>query len=45
MNPGSPTPGTLSGTLTQATSGGVAVFSDLQIDNPGNGYTLIAEVV
>jgi hypothetical protein len=44
-NPGSPTPGVLSGTTTVATSNGVATFSDLQIDQSGDGYTLIASVV
>ena len=38
-NPGS---GSLSGTLTVNASGGVASFSDLSIDRPGNGYTLTA---
>jgi hypothetical protein len=36
-NPGN---GTLSGTTTVATSGGVADFADLQINQPGTGYTL-----
>jgi hypothetical protein len=38
-NPGG---GTLSGTLTQAASAGVATFSNLSIDKTGNGYTLAA---
>jgi hypothetical protein len=38
-NPGS---GSLSGTLTVSASGGVASFSDLSIDQPGDGYTLAA---
>jgi hypothetical protein len=39
-NPGG---GTLSGTLTQTTNAqGIATFSDLQIDQPGLGYTLVA---
>ncbi len=33
-------PGTLSGTTTVAAVNGVATFSDLSIDQPGNGYTL-----
>ncbi|HET7250882.1 MAG TPA: hypothetical protein VFI79_13615 [Gemmatimonadales bacterium] len=41
-NGGSPTPGTLSGTLTVAANGGVATFSDLSIDRAGSGYTLTA---
>jgi hypothetical protein len=41
-NPGHPGPGTLSGTLTVAAVGGVATFSDLRVDNPGPGYTLVA---
>ncbi len=41
-NGGSPTPGTLSGTLTLAASSGVATFSDLSIDRAGSGYTLTA---
>jgi hypothetical protein len=43
-NPGSP-PGVLSGTLTQTTMSGVATFNDLQIDQAGDGYILIASVV
>jgi hypothetical protein len=38
-NPGS---GKLSGTTTVNTSGGVASFADLSIDQPGIGYTLTA---
>jgi hypothetical protein len=38
-NPGS---GSLSGTLTVNASGGVASFSDLSIDQVGDGYTLTA---
>ena len=34
-------PGTLSGTKTVTAVNGVATFSDLSIDQPGNGYTLI----
>jgi len=34
--------GTLSGTKTVTVSNGVATFSDLSIDQPGNGYTLVA---
>jgi len=37
-----PDGGTLSGTVTVAANHGVAIFSDLSIDKPGNGYTLIA---
>ncbi len=33
-------PGTLSGTKTATAVNGVATFSDLSIDQPGNGYTL-----
>ena len=44
INPGSP-PGVLSGTLVQTTVNGVATFNDIQIDQPGNGYILIASVV
>lgn len=33
-------PGTLSGTTTLSAVNGVATFSDLSIDQPGNGYTL-----
>ena len=38
-NPGS---GTLSGSLSQGASAGVATFSDLSINNIANGYTLVA---
>jgi hypothetical protein len=38
-NPGG---GTLSGTLTVNAVAGVATFSNLSINNPGNGYTLVA---
>jgi hypothetical protein len=38
-NPGG---GSLSGTLTVSASGGVASFSDLRIDQAGDGYTLTA---
>jgi S-adenosylmethionine hydrolase len=38
-NPGG---GTLSGTLTITVSAGVATFSDLSIDQIGDGYTLFA---
>ena len=34
-------PGTLSGTKTVTVVNGVATFSDLSIDQPGNGYTLV----
>ena len=34
-------PGTLSGTKTVAAASGVATFSDLSIDQVGNGYTLV----
>ena len=34
-------PGTLSGTKTVTAVNGVATFSDLSIDQPGNGYTLV----
>ena len=34
-------PGTLSGTKTVTAINGVATFSDLSIDQPGNGYTLV----
>jgi hypothetical protein len=40
-NPGG---GTLSGTLTVTVSGGIATFSDLSIDQVGDGYTLVAAV-
>ena len=36
--------GTLSGTKTVNIVNGVATFSDLSIDQPGNGYTLVATV-
>ena len=36
--------GTLSGTKTVNVVNGVATFSDLSIDQPGNGYTLVATV-
>ena len=35
-------PGTLRGTTTGTTVGGIATFSDLSIDQPGIGYTLVA---
>jgi hypothetical protein len=38
-NPGG---GSLSGTLTVTVTGGVATFSDLSIDQLGDGYTLVA---
>ena len=38
-NPGG---GTLGGTTTLQTSGGVAAFTDLEIDKVGTGYTLVA---
>ena len=34
-------PGTLSGTKTVTVVNGVATFSDLSIDQLGNGYTLV----
>src|SRR5439155_1890730 len=34
--------GTLNGTTTVTVSGGVATFSNLSINNAGNGYTLTA---
>jgi len=34
-------PGTLSGTKTVTAVNGVATFTDLSIDQPGNGYTLV----
>jgi len=37
-----PAGGTLAGTLSAATSGGVASFSNLSIDKLGSGYTLTA---
>ena len=37
-NPGN---GDLSGTTTVTVSGGVAIFSNLSINQPGNGYTLV----
>ena len=40
-NGGTLVPGTLSGTKTVTAVNGVAVFSDLSIDQPGNGYTLV----
>ncbi len=38
-NPGG---GDLSGTSPVATSAGIATFEDLSIDEPGDGYTLVA---
>src|SRR2546427_5888224 len=38
-NPGA---GTLSGTLTVAATQGIATFSNVRIDRPGSGYTLVA---
>jgi hypothetical protein len=43
-NGGTVIPGTLSGTKTVTAVNGVATFSDLSIDQPGNGYTLLATV-
>ncbi|HEX9394496.1 MAG TPA: hypothetical protein VF923_07585 [Gemmatimonadales bacterium] len=40
-NGGLVVPGTLSGTKTVAVVNGVATFSDLSIDQPGNGYTFV----
>src|SRR5205807_485492 len=37
-----PSNGTLSGNTTVTVSGGVATFSNLSINNAGNGYTLTA---
>src|SRR5262249_23816029 len=37
-----PSGGTLAGTATVAAVGGIATFSNLSINNAGNGYTLIA---
>lgn len=37
-----PSGGILTGTLTQTTSGGVAVFADLAVDQPGLGYAFVA---
>ena len=37
-----PASGTLGGTLTVTAVNGVATFSGLTINNPGNGYTLQA---
>ena len=37
-----PSSGTLAGTTTVAAVGGIATFSNLSIDNAGNGYTLAA---
>lgn len=37
-----PASGSLSGTLTVNASGGIAAFSDLSINQPGDGYTLTA---
>jgi hypothetical protein len=41
-NGGTLAAGTLAGTLTVTAVNGVATFSDLSIDQPGNGYTLVA---
>lgn len=41
-NAGLVAPGTLSGTKTVNAVNGVATFADLSIDQPGNGYTLVA---
>jgi hypothetical protein len=40
-NGGTVLPGTLSGTLTVNAVNGVATFSNLSIDQVGNGYTLV----
>lgn len=37
-----PVGGTLGGTTTVSTSGGVATFSNLTLNKPGTGYTLVA---
>ena len=42
-NGGTVLPGTLSGTKTVTAVNGVATFSDLSIDQPGNGYTLVVD--
>ena len=39
-NPGG---GTLAGTTTQSSTNGVATFADLSINNPGAGYSLVAD--
>ena len=39
-----PSGGTLSGTTSRPTSGGVATFDDLSINKPGLGYTLVVTV-
>ena len=41
-NPGTPTPGTLAGTVVVNAVSGQATFGDLSIDNVGVGYTLTA---
>lgn len=41
LNPGG---ATLSGTTTVNARAGVATFSDLKVDRPGTGYTLVARV-
>lgn len=41
-NAGTPTPGSLGGTLTHAAVAGLAAFGGLTIDKVGNGYTLTA---
>ena len=43
-NGGTVVAGTLSGTKIVTLANGVATFSDLSIDQPGNGYTLVATV-
>jgi hypothetical protein len=43
-NGGTLVAGTLSGTKTVNAVNGVATFADLSIDQPGNGYTLLATV-
>ncbi len=43
-NGGTLLPGTLSGTKTVTVVNGVGTFADLSIDQPGNGYTLVATV-
>ena len=43
-NGGTLTAGTLSGTKTVNAVNGIATFADLSIDQPGNGYTLVATV-
>ena len=41
-NPGTPVPGTLSGTTPRTPVSGTVTFNDLSIDKLGTGYTLLA---